>query len=145
MLAATTLGWRASSLVLSMIAMVAVLPVLVGLAVDYAIQFHARADRAMQDETAVKLDRAAEIDGQVGETFRRQLDVDLVEQASQIHVNRAIDDDPQGPVLIVFTNVHQGIREIRVFQRRHGDEEVVGQVDVVHDWNFNRREGTNQP
>lgn len=28
---------------------VAVLPVLVGLAVDYAIQFHARADRAMQD------------------------------------------------------------------------------------------------
>ena len=101
--------------------------------------------RTMQHEAAIGLHRAAEIDRQVGQALGFELDVDFFEQAGQIHVDRAVDDDAQRTVLVVLADIDQGVGKIRIFHRRHGDQEMVGQVDAVHEWNFNRRQGTNQP
>jgi hypothetical protein len=61
--------------------------------------------------------------------FGFELEVDLVEQAGQIHVDRAIDDNPQRPVFVVLADIDEGMGKIRVFKRRHGDQEVIGQID----------------
>jgi hypothetical protein len=106
---------------------------------DFAIHRQRRlplADRAMQHEAAVQLYRATEIDRQFGQIFGFQLEVDLVEQAGQIHVDRAIDDNPQRPVFVVLADIDEGMGEIRVFKRRHGNQEVIGEIYSIHGWNF---------
>jgi hypothetical protein len=94
---------------------------------------------------SVDCHRAAEIDRQVSQVPGLELDVDFLEQPGQAQVDRPVDDNPQRTVLVVLADVDEAVREIGVFQRRHGDQEVVGQVDAVHGWNFNPRRGTNQP
>ena len=87
----------------------------------------------MQDEAAIELDRAAEIDRRLGHLPGIELDVDLFEQARQIHVDRPVDDDPKRTAFVVLADVDQRIGEIGIFQRRHGDQEIVGQIDAIHD------------
>jgi hypothetical protein len=115
---------------------------------NFAIHCQCRlpeANRPMQHKTTIQLHRATKIDRQAGEAFGIELDINFVEQARQIHVDRTIDDNAQRAVLVVLANIDESVGKIRVFKRRHGDEEVIGQIDVVHDWNFNRQRGTNQP
>ena len=55
--------------------------------------------------------------------------VDLLEQRRQRHVDRLVDDDAERAVLVVLADVRQRMREMRIGHGRHGDQEMVGQID----------------
>ena len=86
------------------------------------------AERPVQHEAAVDLDRAAEMHGRVADVGIRERNVDLLEQRRQHHVGRLVDDDAERAVLVVLADERQRVREIGIGHRRHGDQEVVREV-----------------
>jgi hypothetical protein len=91
----------------------------------------------MQHEAAIGLHRTAEIDRQAAESRFGLLvfegDADTVEQACQIHFHRPVDDDADGTLRVVFADVGQRARKIRVGHGGHGDQEMVGETDGFHE------------
>ena len=55
--------------------------------------------------------------------------VDLLEQRRQRHVDRLVHDDAERTVLVVLAHIGQRVRKIGIRHGRHGDEEVVREVD----------------
>ena len=95
-------------------------------------------ERAVQDEAAVGLHRAAEEDGNLGEVGGLGGQVGLFEQGREVHVQRPVDDDAQGALCVVLSNVDERLGEKRIIHRRHGNEKMIGQVDALHADHFNR-------
>ena len=83
----------------------------------------------MQDEAPIELHGSAEVDGRFAECVVGQGNVDLLEQRRQLHVDRPVHDDSQRAVLVVLAHKGQGVRKIRIRHGRHGDEEVVREID----------------
>lgn len=52
----------------------------------------------------------------------------MVQQLFQRKVERPVDDQSQRPVGVVLADVDDRLEEIGVGQRRHGDQELVGQI-----------------
>jgi hypothetical protein len=85
----------------------------------------------MQHEAAVVLHGAAEHDrlvDHVGAQGVGDLEVDAVEQHVHGHVGRLVDDDAEHAFVVVFADVHDRAAENRVTHRRHGDQEMICQV-----------------
>src|SRR5438067_12942878 len=80
----------------------------------------------------VELHRAAEEYGLRGEVRVGERDLDLLEKRGERHFDRAVDDDAKCPAIVVLADEGEGPGKIRVRHRRHGDEEVAGQVDRLH-------------
>ena len=91
----------------------------------------------MQHKAAIGLHRSAEIDGLPGEVptglARIEGDIHPVEQGRQAHVHRSIDDHAKRAFGVVLADVGERPGKIRIGHRRHGDEEVVGEADLVAD------------
>jgi len=83
----------------------------------------------MQHETPVGLHRATEIHGQIGKIGLLQGDVDALEKGGEAHVRRPVHDDAHRAVFVVFGDVGERAREVRIGHGGHGDQEVVGEVD----------------
>ena len=68
----------------------------------------------------------------VGELGVLQGNVHLLEERLQGHVDGPVHHDPQRAALVVLADESEGAGKIRVRHRRHGDEEVAGEVDRLH-------------
>src|SRR5689334_24513020 len=86
----------------------------------------------MQHEAVVELHRAAEEDRLSHQRRVAQVDVHLLEQRLERHVDRAVHHDAERAALVVLADEGEGAGKIRVRHRRHGDEEVAGEVDRLH-------------
>ena len=90
----------------------------------------------MQHEAAIGLHRAAEIHRQSGEQrldlFILKRNADAFEQAGKPQFHRAIDDDADRAILVVLADVGQRAGKIRVGHGGHGDQEMIGEIDVFH-------------
>jgi hypothetical protein len=58
------------------------------------------------------------------------LEVDAVEQHVHGHVGRLVDDDAEHALVVVFADIHDRAAENRVIHRRHGDQEMISQVQL---------------
>jgi hypothetical protein len=56
------------------------------------------------------------------------LQVDALEQHLHRHVGRLVDDDPEHAFFVVLADIHHRAAEDRVVHGRHGDEEMIGQI-----------------
>ena len=83
----------------------------------------------MQHKAALGLHRPALHDGLLHEVSTAQGHFDLVEQFLQVDIGGFVDDQPQCATLTVLTQIHHAAGKLHVLQPRHGDEEVVGQID----------------
>jgi len=90
----------------------------------------------VQDEAAVDLHRSAEMHGCLRQAVILELQVDLFEQGVQLHVDRAVDDDAHGAILVVLTDEGDGSCKIRVCHRRHCDQEVAGEIYIFHEAHY---------
>ena len=61
-----------------------------------------------------------------------QLDLELLEYLAHAHRQRLVQDQSQGAALGVIAHERHGLREVRVAHRRHGDEQLIGQVIPGH-------------
>ena len=86
----------------------------------------------MQNKAAINLYGSAEMHGHTLEAHAVRRNLDLLQQTLQIHVGRAIDDDAQCAVFIVFADEGQRAGKVRINHGGHGDEKVLGEVDAVH-------------
>jgi len=64
--------------------------------------------------------------------FRFEFDADLIEQHFHGHLDRLVDHHAQRPLLGVFADIGEGFGEIGIGHGWHGDQEMVGQIDVLH-------------
>ena len=87
------------------------------------------AEGPVQHESAVELHGSAEVDRRLAERLVGKGNVDLLEQGRELHVDRPVDDDTQRAVLVVLAHIGERVRKIRVRHGRHGDEEVVREID----------------
>lgn len=83
---------------------------------------------AVEDETSVGLDRAAEINGLRDEFSGVELEFYALEKRTESHVERAVDDDAQRALGVVFGDVGEGPHKMRVDHLGHGDQKVVREV-----------------
>ena len=82
----------------------------------------------VQHEAAFGLHRAAEVDGGLGQVLAVQREVHLLEQVLQLDVDRPVDDQANGAVIVVFAQQRDGARKMFILHRRHGDQELVLEV-----------------
>jgi hypothetical protein len=85
----------------------------------------------MQHKAAVVLDRAAKQDGFVDDGFVDvigQFQVDPLEQRFHGHVGGLVDDHAEHAFVVVLAYVDDRAAEHRVIHRRHGDQEMIRQV-----------------
>ena len=83
----------------------------------------------MQHEAALGLHRAAEVDRRLGEVLAVERQLDLLEQVLQLDVDRLVDDQAERALLGVLAQVDHGAGEGAVAHARHGDQELVREVD----------------
>src|SRR5690606_29988537 len=86
------------------------------------------ADRLVQHEATVHLDRTAVEHRRTGERRDLELQVDALEQRRQIDLHRPVDDEAQRALRTVLGDEHDRAPEVRVGHVGHGDQELVGQV-----------------
>jgi hypothetical protein len=72
------------------------------------------AERAVQHEAAVHLHRAAVEDRRAAERRVGQLDLDLLEQRGERHLDRAVDDDAERAVRVVLADERERVSEVRI-------------------------------
>jgi hypothetical protein len=89
----------------------------------------AAAERLVQHEASLGLHRAAEIDRRVGEVLAVEAQLDLLEQVPELDVDRLVDDQAERTLVVVLAQVDHGPGERVVRHARHGDQELVRQVD----------------
>jgi hypothetical protein len=58
-----------------------------------------------------------------------QRNVDLLEQRRERHVDRLVDHNAERAFGVVLAHVSEGVREMRIRHGRHGDQEMVRQID----------------
>ena len=85
--------------------------------------------RRMQDKTPVHLHRTT-VEHWLGTAdIGRHRDVDLFQQSAQGKVDWPVHHHAKGTIAIVTADVGKRIGKIRVGHRRHGNQEMIGQVD----------------
>src|SRR6266853_1853877 len=89
-------------------------------------------ERLVQDKTAVGLHRSAEIDRLIEQDLRSQPQAQALEQGSESHLDRTIDHYAERPLVIVLADERQGAGKIRIDHVGHGDQEMVGEIDLGH-------------
>jgi glycine hydroxymethyltransferase len=101
----------------------------------------------VQHKPAFGLHRPAEIHRHLGEIRLLQRNIDLVEHLAHRQADRAVDHDSERAVLVVLAEVGQGTGKNAFLHGGHGNQEVVGQIEIRHvfivaprDWphNLNR-------
>ena len=86
------------------------------------------AKRAVQDKAAVGLNRATEVDRESIEVVGVERDINFFEECRQRHVDRAVYNHAQCPLLVMLADINQRTGEIGVGHCRHGNEKMVSQV-----------------
>ena len=86
----------------------------------------------MQHEAAIDLHGTAEVNRRLAKRAIDERYVDLFEQRGERHVDRLVDHNAERAFGVMFANVGQRIREMRIRHRWHCDQEVVGQIDRTH-------------
>ena len=91
-----------------------------------------RTGRAMQDEAALLHDRPPfhdrKLPGGVALGVGAAFHPGLLQHRPEVETRGPIDDEAHGPVLVMCEEVGHRAHEVRILERRHGDEKVVGQV-----------------
>jgi hypothetical protein len=85
----------------------------------------------VQDESALGLHRPAEEHRLLRQFVTVQRELDLLEQTLERDVGGTVDHQAQGSVLGVLAQVDHRAREVVVRHARHGDEELVREVDRI--------------
>ena len=80
------------------------------------------------DEATLHLHRPAEQYALVGDLGWRAGDTHLSHHFAEAPVGRTIDGQSHRALLIVLTDQGDAAREVRVFERRHRDQQVSGKV-----------------
>jgi hypothetical protein len=94
----------------------------------------------MQHEAAIGLHRAAEIDRKLADIRRLSGTSIFSNSVAEIHVDRAVDDQPERALIVVLGNIDQRFGKIRVIHCRHGNEKMIGEIHALHSRTyFNRR------
>lgn len=52
----------------------------------------------------------------------------MLQNFTQLHIQWAVNDEAQRALIIVFADVGDRVKEIGIFETRHGNQEMVGQV-----------------
>ena len=76
----------------------------------------------MQDKTTFRTDRTAGNHRILGGIRIGIGDRELVEQAGELQVQRAVDDNAKRAFLVMFTNEGDSSAEIRIGHARHSDK-----------------------
>ena len=86
----------------------------------------------MQDEAAIHLYRAAEMHLGIADFGAVCGDLKLVEQRRQSQIDRAVHHDAEGSLLVMLADIGERPRKEGVRHVRHGDQEMMREVYVVH-------------
>jgi hypothetical protein len=62
-----------------------------------------------------------------------RLELHLREHIAQHHRRGLVEDDAQRPLVAVLTHQRHRVRKVTVGERRHGDQQVVGEARLGHD------------
>ena len=87
------------------------------------------AERTVQHEAAVDLDRPAEHHRRFAQRLVAERHVDLLEQRRQRHLDRPVDDEAERALGVVLADVGQRMGEVRIRHAGHGDQEMMGEGD----------------
>jgi len=85
-------------------------------------------DRAVDDETLLRLDRPALVYGQSSQIGSVGDDLQVFQQLPERQMQWPIDDQSQRTAGVMLANVGDRLKKVRIGQRRHGDQELVGQI-----------------
>src|SRR5512135_82327 len=94
------------------------------------------AGRRVQHEPAVGLHGSAEKNRRIRQLAVAQREREALEQRLHGHVDGAIHHYAERALLIVLAHVSQRPRKIRIDHVRHGDQEVMRQIDRGHAWRY---------
>ena len=86
----------------------------------------------MQDKTAVYVYRPALVNSFLLGDGIAGINLHLLEDFSQFDVQRLVDDNAHSAIFIMCADVGDGFLEIRILEAGHGDQELIGQVCVIH-------------
>ena len=90
----------------------------------------------MQHETTIGLYRATKKNGQISKLnrgFCLKRKINLLKEGRQIHINRAIDDNPKSALIVMLCDVNQRFGKTRILRSRHSNEEMVREIDIIHE------------
>ena len=83
----------------------------------------------MKDKTALGLQRPALKDQGLRQIGPMQGKIDFVEQAFEAKLGGLVDDQPQRPARVMFTQVNHALAKRLILQPGHGNQEVMRQID----------------
>ena len=82
--------------------------------------------RAVNDKPPIAVDWAPEINCLGIKARAIRLDVHLREHLFEMYVHRTVNHDAHRTFIVVRANISDGLGKMRVLERRHRDEKVIG-------------------
>src|SRR5687768_12505616 len=89
----------------------------------------------MEDEATIELYRTAEHDWKSSRQLIIGRNIKLIQQIFQGEIDRPVHHQAQCALVTMLANIGQRLREEGICHGGHGNEEMMGQVDTLHEVN----------
>jgi hypothetical protein len=84
----------------------------------------------VENEPAIALYRASDVDGLFCDVGSAYLNLQLFEYIRKMQIHGAVDDYTHGAVGGVLADIGDGMEKIGILEPWHGNEEVIGQIGI---------------
>ena len=85
----------------------------------------------MQHESAFGMNRTTAKHWLSRESLVGGVERQLLQNVSKAHIERSINDKPQGPHIAMFTNVRDGLVKVRIHHRWHRDQQMPSHMGAI--------------